>query len=110
MDTFYAFAEPNRRKVVEILAHRGQLSATQISEEFDVTPQAISQHLKVLREAGVIRMERRAQQRLYTFNPQSAQQIEKWAAQMTRLWSSRFDAMEEALKDHDVSAKSGDIP
>ena len=110
VDTFYAFAEPNRRKVVEILAHRGQLSATQISEEFDVTPQAISQHLKVLREAGVIRMERRAQQRLYTFNPQSAHQIEKWAAQMTRLWSSRFDAMEKALKDHDVSAKSGDIP
>ena len=99
MDAFYALAEPRRRRVVEILAHRGQLSATQICDEFEVTPQAISQHLRVLREANVIQMEKRAQRRLYAFNPQSMDQIERWAADMTRLWNSRLDRLDRALRE-----------
>ncbi len=103
MDTFYALAEPRRRKVVEILAHKGQLSATQICDEFDVTPQAISQHLRVLREAKVIQMERRAQRRIYTFNPMSMFEIEKWAASMTEMWNSRFDRLDKALEEDEGS-------
>ncbi|HKT22754.1 MAG TPA: metalloregulator ArsR/SmtB family transcription factor [Nitrososphaerales archaeon] len=107
MDAFHALAEPRRRRVVEILAHRGQLSATQICDEFDVTPQAISQHLRVLREANVIRMEKRAQQRLYAFNPQSMYQIERWAANMATLWNSRLDRLERALKDDEGPGARG---
>jgi len=107
MDAFYALAEPRRRKVVEILAHRGQLSATQICDEFDVTPQAISQHLRVLREANVIRMERRAQQRIYAFNPKSMFEIEKWAADMTEMWNGRLDRLDKALKDDEGSTARG---
>src|SRR5919109_3709908 len=103
MDSFSALAEPQRRKVVEILAHNGKLSATQICDEFDVTPQAISQHLRVLREAGVIRMERRAQQRIYEFNPKSLFEIEKWAADMTERWNSRLDRLDKALKNDEGS-------
>jgi DNA-binding transcriptional ArsR family regulator len=99
MDAFRALAEPRRRRVVEILARRGTLSASQISREFDVTPQAISQHLRVLREANVLRMERRAQRRLYTFNPQSTDQIQVWTGQMARLWRGRLDRLENALKE-----------
>lgn len=106
MDVFYALAEPRRRKVVEILAHRGQLSATQICDEFDVTPQAISQHLRVLREAKVIQMVRRAQQRIYAFNPKSMLEIEKWAVDMTKMWNSRLDRLDKALKD-DAASTSG---
>jgi DNA-binding transcriptional ArsR family regulator len=99
MDTFAVLAEPRRRRVVEILAHRGKLSASQICDEFDVTPQAISQHLRVLREANVIRMEKSAQRRLYAFNPQSMNQIQGWAAEMARIWNSRLDRLEKALKE-----------
>ena len=84
--------------MVEILAHRGQLSASQICEEFDVTPQAISQHLRVLREANVVQMERRAQRRMYAFNPRSLNQIQGWAADMARLWNRRLDRLDQALK------------
>ncbi|MDG6901951.1 MAG: winged helix-turn-helix transcriptional regulator [Nitrososphaerota archaeon] len=107
MDAFYALAEPRRRKVVEILAHRGRLSATQISDEFDVTPQAISQHLRVLREANVIQMEKRAQQRIYAFNPKSMLEIEGWAVDMTEMWNSRFDRLGKALKDGAGSTGGG---
>jgi DNA-binding transcriptional ArsR family regulator len=109
MDAFCALAEPRRRKVVEILAHRGQLSATQICEEFDVTPQAISQHLRVLREANVIQMERRAQRRIYALNPKSTFDIEKWAAGITEMWNSRLDRPDKALKDHEESTTRGRI-
>ena len=99
MDAFYALAEPHRRKVVEILARRGQLSATQICDEFDVTPQAVSQHLRVLREANMIQMERKAQKRLYEFNPKSVYVIERWVADLTEMWNSRLDRLDKALKE-----------
>lgn len=99
MDPFLALAEPHRRRVVEILARRGKLSATQICDEFDVTPQAISQHLRVLREANVIHMEKRAQRRLYSFNPRSTSQIQLWAAEMAKLWDRRLARLEMILKE-----------
>ncbi|HTP54034.1 MAG TPA: metalloregulator ArsR/SmtB family transcription factor [Thermoplasmata archaeon] len=102
MDAFSVLAEPRRRKVVEILAHRGQLSASEICDEFDVTPQAISQHLRVLREANVIRMEKRSQRRLYAFNPQSMNQIQTWVGEMGKLWNRRLDRLDKALKEEPV--------
>ena len=99
MDAFSVLAEPRRRKVVEILARRGKLSASQICHEFDVTPQAISQHLRVLREANVIRMEKRAQRRLYAFNPQSVNPIEGWATEMARSWNRRLDRLDKTLRE-----------
>lgn len=99
MDAFSVLAEPRRRQVVEILARRGKLSASQICDEFDVTPQAISQHLRVLREANVIQMEKQAQRRLYTFNPKSMNPIQEWAAEMAITWNSRFDRLDKTLKE-----------
>ena len=99
MDALCALAEPRRRKIVEILAHRGQLSASQICDEFEVTPQAISQHLGVLREANVVRMEKRAQQRLYGLNPNSMSDIERWTEKVTLMWNNRLDKLEKALEE-----------
>lgn len=104
MDAFYALAEPRRRRVVEILAHRGQLSATEISDEFDVTPQAISQHLRVLREANVVLMEKRAQQRMYAFNPRSVNPIVQWSATMAKSWTRRLDRLDKALREETARA------
>lgn len=82
-----------------MLAHRGRLSASQISGEFDVTPQAMSQHLRVLREAHVIQMEKRAQQRLYSFDPRSMDQVQLWVSDLTRLWNGRLRRLDRALKE-----------
>jgi DNA-binding transcriptional ArsR family regulator len=104
MDGFTAVADPTRRKIVETLASKGQLSATQISDQFPITAQAISQHLKVLREANVLYMEKKAQQRLYRLNPASIRQIEAWAQQIKQLWEARFDAIEAILEAQDKEA------
>jgi DNA-binding transcriptional ArsR family regulator len=99
MDALSALAEPRRRRVVEILARKGQLSASEICDEFDVTPQAMSQHFRVLREAQVVRMEKRAQRRLYSLNPRSMDQIQAWAAHMAKLWIGRLNRLEQALSE-----------
>jgi DNA-binding transcriptional ArsR family regulator len=105
MDMFYALAEPTRREIIEMLAKNGQLSATDISEKFPVSPPAISQHLKVLREANMVRMEKRAQRRLYQINPQAMLELEKWAKEMTQLWKERFDSLDTLLKTEKAKAR-----
>jgi DNA-binding transcriptional ArsR family regulator len=98
MDLFSALADPTRRKIIEMLASQGPLSATAISDRFDVSPPAISQHLKVLREAELVQMEKRRQQRIYRINPAAMLELEEWANQIAQLWNQRFDALDEVLK------------
>jgi DNA-binding transcriptional ArsR family regulator len=98
MDGFAAVADPTRRKIIELLALQGQLSATQIAAQFAISAQAISQHLKILREAGVLHMEKRAQQRLYRINPDRMREIEAWAQRIAYLWQARFDAIAALLE------------
>lgn len=93
MDVFYALAEPTRRSIIEMLAERGQLSASAIGQRFRTTPSAISQHLKVLREAQLVQVEKRRSQRLYSLNAEAVRQLEDWARQM----SERYDALETML-------------
>ena len=99
MDMFSALAEPHRRSILEMLASEGQLSASAIARKFRVSPPAISQHLKVLREAGLLRMEKRAQQRLYQVNPQTMHELEHWARRMAEQYEQRFDALERIAKE-----------
>jgi DNA-binding transcriptional ArsR family regulator len=98
MDIFTALAEPTRRSIIEILAERGELSATDISDKFDSSPPAISQHLKVLREANLVRMEKRSRQRIYQINPNAMNEIEQWAKQTTEMWNRRLDKLDKVLQ------------
>jgi DNA-binding transcriptional ArsR family regulator len=82
MDMFGALADPTRRHIVELLASSGELAATALYAHFPVSPQAVSQHLKVLREAHVVEMDKRAQQRVYRLNPQTLSHFEAWVQHM----------------------------
>jgi DNA-binding transcriptional ArsR family regulator len=104
MDVFAAIAQPTRRSILEVLAGSGQLSVADIAGRFRVSPPAISQHLKVLREARLVRMQKRRQQRIYEINPQAVHEVEDWARQMTELWDGRFDRLESLLKEQEASA------
>ncbi len=98
MDMFVALADPTRRTILEILASNGELSATDIYEHFPVSPQAVSQHLKVLREAKLVEMEKRAQKHLYRLNPHTLSQFEAWVQQMKQRWEERFSALDQVLE------------
>ncbi|WP_115994648.1 ArsR/SmtB family transcription factor [Cohnella lupini] len=98
MDKFTAIADPTRRSIIEMLADQGQLTASEIYDHFQISPQAISQHLKVLREANFVLVEKRAQQRLYSMNPDAMVEVEQWARQYREIWSRRFEALDKVLK------------
>lgn len=99
MDQFSALADPTRRRIVEMLAHNGQLAASAISETFDCSAPAISQHLKVLREANLVVMEKRAQQRIYSINPAALDEMWNWLNDMRQFWNERLDVLETLLKE-----------
>lgn len=98
MDIFYALAEPRRRKIIEILAANGQLSATQISSKFNITAQAVSQHLRILLDVGILKMERRSQQHIYQINPDSIMEMEEWLVHTKQLWNERLDNLDKFLE------------
>src|SRR5437016_8144799 len=104
----YALAEPTRRDIIELLASNGQLSATDISNNFAVSAPAISQHLKVLREANFVRVEKRAQQRIYRINPEAMSEIEEWVQEMTKQWNARFNVLDRILEAEKRKLKKGE--
>jgi DNA-binding transcriptional ArsR family regulator len=99
MDTFQALAEPTRRHIMEMIAKNGELSASDIFDNFDSSPPAISQHLKVLRVSNLVMVEKRAQQRIYKINPKPLLEMEDWFGKMKKLWNDRFDALDILLKE-----------
>jgi DNA-binding transcriptional ArsR family regulator len=99
MMTFAALADPTRFHIVEMLAESGRMPVGQINKQFKISPPAISQHLKVLKEAKLVRVEINAQQRIYMLNPDGIAEIEQWLTKMRRMWEARFDALDALLKE-----------
>ncbi|SFW25732.1 transcriptional regulator, ArsR family [Nitrosovibrio sp. Nv17] len=97
-----ALAEPNRRRIIELIAANGKMASTDISSEFDISAPAVSQHLKVLRETGLVLVEKRAQQRIYSLDARGIEETWEWLNQMRAHWNARFDALDALLlKEHD---------
>ncbi|MCP5365562.1 MAG: winged helix-turn-helix transcriptional regulator [Hyphomicrobiales bacterium] len=105
MDRFAALADSNRRRIIELIAANGEMASTDISNEFEISAPAISQHLKVLRKADLVKMEKRAQQRIYSINPQGVDELWQWLNQMRNYWNARFDALDEFLNKERCSTR-----
>ena len=93
---FRALADPTRRALIERLA-RGEASVGELAAPFDMSGPAISQHLRVLEEAELITRTRRAQWRLCALTPEPLETATAWVEEHRRIWSQRFDALEDVL-------------
>jgi DNA-binding transcriptional ArsR family regulator len=98
MLAFTALADPTRRQIVEMLAG-GERTAGDIAGQFDVSGPAISQHLKVLRQARLVRVRPEAQRRIYTLDAAGIGEIDAWLSDIRRFWSGRLDALERELRN-----------
>ena len=96
MEGFAALGDPTRRKIVEMLAAR-ELPAGEIARRFDMTAPAVSQHLRLLRDAGLVSVRRDAQRRIYALDPSGLAELDAWLARFRRFWSGRLDALEHEL-------------
>ncbi len=97
MQSLLAIADPTRRRIVELLAQRDR-TAGELVAEFDLSAPAISQHLNVLREAGLVTTRAEGQSRIQTLNPDGLDDISAWLDRTRSFWSQRLDALERELK------------
>ncbi|MDI7166921.1 metalloregulator ArsR/SmtB family transcription factor [Leptospira santarosai] len=97
MNAFSALADDTRREIVRLVAKNGELTSTEISRNFKMSPPAISQHLKVLKEAKLLYMKKEAQKRIYSLNNSGMNEMENWLLDIKNLWNKRLDNLDKYL-------------
>jgi len=101
---FAALADDSRLAIVEELT-AGEKAVGDLVDRLQLRQPTVSQHLKVLREAGLVRVRADAQRRLYSIDPSGFEVIEMWLERHRRLWATRLDALERHMDDN--PAKKG---
>ena len=99
-DVFRALADPTRRMIFEKLAS-GSMNASALREGMEISQPAMSQHLAVLRGAGLVREEREGRFVNYEVDPNGLTLIANWLAKYRAYWPERIDALKTLLKDMD---------
>jgi DNA-binding transcriptional ArsR family regulator len=98
VETFAALAEPNRFRIVELL-RAGPRPVNDIGERLRLAQPQVSKHLRVLREAGIVEMQPKAQQRLYELRAQPLRELHDWLSRYRQLWDARFDELDELIEE-----------
>lgn len=96
MNSLSALGDSTRQRIVELLGG-GKMSAGEIAQRFAVSAPAISQHLKTLREARLVRVSVDAQRRIYELDPDGLTEIAAWLSNVRRFWAGRLDLLEVEL-------------
>ena len=94
-DVFNAIAEPRRRQIVDLLARRGALAVGAIVMALGLPQPAISKHLGVLRQVGVVSVTKQGQQRLYNFEAATLRPLHDWVKSLEQLWSHQLDRIKQ---------------
>jgi len=97
MECLTALADPTRQRIVEMLAG-GAMSSGEIARHFEMSPPAISQHLKTLRNARLVRVRAEAQKRIYELDPAGVSELAAWITRIRAFWSVKLDALEQELR------------
>lgn len=105
---FSALSDPTRFAIVEHLLEKGDQTAGSLAQPFDISKPAISRHLKVLEEAGVIERRVDRQFRSFRVRPQSLRSVDDWVGRYRRFWQTSFDRLEKALKDNQDKEENND--
>lgn len=93
---FEILAEPNRRRILDLL-RQSELPAGDLVEALAISQPGVSKHLRILREAGLVRVRGDGQRRLYSLDPAPLAEIDAWLAPFREFWTDRLDALERHL-------------
>ena len=96
VDTLAVLADPTRRAIIALLAD-GEVAAGDLAAHFPVSRPAVSRHLRVLREAGLVDVRVEGQRRLYALDPRPLSELDAWLAPYRRLWAQRLDALDTEI-------------
>jgi len=92
-----ALADATRRRIVELLSDQ-ERSAGEIASHFETSRPGISRHLRVLREAGLVRVRGEAQRRLYSLDPAPLAELDDWLSRYRAIWTNRLDALDTGIR------------
>ncbi|MDR8391379.1 metalloregulator ArsR/SmtB family transcription factor [Aliifodinibius sp. S!AR15-10] len=95
-DVFQAIADPTRRDILCLIADE-PLNLNSIAENFDISRPAISQHIKVLDESGLVAIRKKGRQRFCYIRPQKIKEIDEWLEQFRQHWEDRFSQLDQVL-------------
>jgi DNA-binding transcriptional ArsR family regulator len=104
-DVFQAIADPNRRMILSMLSDGG-LNVNQVADHFDITRSAVSQHMKILTECGLVVINKKGRERYCEAKLDKLGEIWDWLNQYKKFWEDKFDAMENALKELQTKNKT----
>jgi DNA-binding transcriptional ArsR family regulator len=96
VSTFEVLAEPNRRRILDLLRASG-CPVGDLVERLDLSQPAVSKHLRILREAGLVDVRADAQRRLYRVRPEPLRALDEWLAPYRRMWAASLDDLERHL-------------
>jgi DNA-binding transcriptional ArsR family regulator len=103
-DVFQAIADPTRREIINLIAYQS-LNLNSIAENFDVSRPAISQHIKILTECGLIVVKKQGRERYCEARLQQLNQVSVWVEQYRKLWDERFDLLDNILSELQTKSK-----
>ena len=97
MDALAVIADPTRRRILELLKD-GDAAAGDLSDEFSISRPAVSRHLRVLREAGLVYSCVNGQRRVYTLDARPLAELDAWLEPYRRFWAQRLDALDTEIR------------
>ena len=109
VEALAAVADPTRRELLRLLVD-GERSAGELAGRFPVSRPAISRHLRVLREAGLVRARADGRRRLYALDPRPLRELDDWLEPYRDLWAQRFDALDTEIARGRRARRSGETP
>ncbi len=93
-----ALSHPSRRAIIGRLSKKGPARVTEIAEPFDTSLNAVSKHLKVLEQAGLIRREKVGRDHLIAFDPEPLREVARWIHTYERYWTGQLDRLEDYFR------------
>ncbi len=96
-DVFQAIADPTRRDIINLIASRS-LTPNAVAESFDVSRQAISKHIKILTECGIIIIKQQGRERFCSVQPEKLAEVTNWMESFKKAWDEKFDKLDIILK------------
>lgn len=103
-DVFQAIADPTRRKIIDLLA-RQSLNLNAVADNFDISRPAISKHIRILTECGLITIRQQGRERYCEAQLQQLKDVASWAEQYRIFWTGKLDALESFLAKGQKAAK-----
>ncbi len=103
-DVFQAIADPTRREILGILSSQ-PLNVNEITGNFPVSRTAVSKHMKILQECGLLVVEKKGRERFCHARLESLLEVSDWINQYARFWNKSLDKLEELLRDEDLKKR-----